>query len=81
MKPLYTSDDTAKLPKEVPGKYPYTRGPYATMYTQRPWTIRQVGLVCSFALCKRERERERHAHTKRGEIEHVLHEITSHKII
>ena len=30
---------------------------------------------------ERERERERHAHTKRGEIEHVLHEITSHKII
>ena len=26
----------------MPGKYPYTRGPYPTMYTQRPWTIRQV---------------------------------------
>ncbi|MCB9750445.1 MAG: methylmalonyl-CoA mutase [Myxococcales bacterium] len=25
----------------VPGVLPYTRGPYATMYTQRPWTIRQ----------------------------------------
>ena len=24
-----------------PGLPPYTRGPYATMYTQRPWTIRQ----------------------------------------
>lgn len=26
---------------ELPGVYPYTRGPYATMYTARPWTIRQ----------------------------------------
>ncbi len=27
--------------RTVPGLPPYTRGPYATMYTQRPWTIRQ----------------------------------------
>ena len=26
---------------ELPGIYPYTRGPYATMYTVKPWTIRQ----------------------------------------
>jgi len=26
---------------EFPGNYPYMRGPYATMYTARPWTIRQ----------------------------------------
>ena len=26
---------------EYPGVAPYTRGPYATMYAQRPWTIRQ----------------------------------------
>lgn len=26
---------------EMPGVFPYTRGPYATMYTYRPWTIRQ----------------------------------------
>jgi len=26
---------------EFPGVYPFTRGPYATMYTGRPWTIRQ----------------------------------------
>ncbi|ESO10878.1 hypothetical protein HELRODRAFT_97089 [Helobdella robusta] len=41
VKPLYTRDDTAEMAKEVPGKYPFTRGPYATMYTGRPWTIRQ----------------------------------------
>lgn len=28
-------------PEEVPGEFPYTRGPYATMYTNKPWTIRQ----------------------------------------
>ena len=29
------------LPEEIPGEFPYTRGPYPTMYAQRPWTIRQ----------------------------------------
>ncbi|XP_022079947.1 methylmalonyl-CoA mutase, mitochondrial-like isoform X2 [Acanthaster planci] len=41
IKPLYTRQDTAKHDEELPGRYPYTRGPYPTMYTQRPWTIRQ----------------------------------------
>ena len=27
--------------EEEPGEFPYTRGPYATMYTHRPWTVRQ----------------------------------------
>lgn len=27
--------------EELPGKFPYTRGPYPTMYANRPWTIRQ----------------------------------------
>jgi len=26
---------------EMPGVFPYTRGPYATMYTYKPWTVRQ----------------------------------------
>ena len=40
---LYTSRDlTARGFREsLPGSYPYRRGPYETMYTQRPWTIRQ----------------------------------------
>lgn len=41
VKPVYTLDDTKTVPNELPGKFPYTRGPYATMYTYRPWTIRQ----------------------------------------
>ncbi|KAK6742986.1 hypothetical protein RB195_010326 [Necator americanus] len=44
IKPLYLKDDRKcdeGKPSELPGKYPFTRGPYPTMYTQRPWTIRQ----------------------------------------
>ncbi|XP_072498507.1 methylmalonyl-CoA mutase, mitochondrial [Notamacropus eugenii] len=41
IKPLYSSKDTKELPEELPGMKPYTRGPYPTMYTFRPWTIRQ----------------------------------------
>ena len=35
--------DVARLPHEfsMPGEPPFVRGPYASMYTQRPWTIRQ----------------------------------------
>eukprot|EP00111_Clytia_hemisphaerica_P022208 TCONS_00065259-protein len=41
IKPLYTKDDTTDVENETPGSFPFTRGPYATMYTYRPWTIRQ----------------------------------------
>jgi methylmalonyl-CoA mutase N-terminal domain/subunit len=41
IKPAYTPDDLAGLEPELPGEYPYTRGPYPTMYRGRPWTIRQ----------------------------------------
>jgi methylmalonyl-CoA mutase N-terminal domain/subunit len=41
IKPVYTSDDVAGLESELPGEFPFTRGPYTTMYRGRPWTIRQ----------------------------------------
>jgi len=41
IKPLYTKDDVKNLEDELPGAFPFTRGPYPTMYAQRPWTIRQ----------------------------------------
>ena len=43
VKPLYTAADTADLPyaNTLPGFEPYLRGPQATMYAVRPWTIRQ----------------------------------------
>ena len=43
VKPLYTKDDLAGLAHldGMPGIAPYVRGPRATMYANRPWTIRQ----------------------------------------
>ncbi|OYT86544.1 MAG: methylmalonyl-CoA mutase [Burkholderiales bacterium PBB6] len=43
VKPLYTAEDTANLPhaNTLPGFAPFVRGPQATMYAVRPWTIRQ----------------------------------------
>lgn len=39
--PLCTAADVADLDPGLPGFAPYARGPYASMYTGRPWTIRQ----------------------------------------
>ena len=43
VKPLYTAADVADLPNAntLPGFEPFIRGPQATMYAVRPWTIRQ----------------------------------------
>lgn len=43
VKPLYTAADTEKLEHldYVAGIPPFFRGPYATMYVMRPWTVRQ----------------------------------------
>ena len=43
VKPLYTAADLKGLPHTdtLPGFPPYLRGPQATMYAVRPWTIRQ----------------------------------------
>jgi len=43
VKPLYTAADleSLELQNSLPGVFPFARGPYATMYTNRPWTIRQ----------------------------------------
>ncbi|HCH20629.1 MAG: methylmalonyl-CoA mutase [Cellvibrionales bacterium] len=43
LNPLYTADDLAELEfaNTMPGFDPFIRGPQATMYAGRPWTIRQ----------------------------------------
>ncbi len=43
VKPLYTREDLESMPhvNTLPGVPPYVRGPMATMYAGRPWTIRQ----------------------------------------
>ena len=45
LKPLYTKADVESVEDEVPGSYPFTRGPYPTMYTNKPWTIRQASTL------------------------------------
>ena len=43
VKPLYTADDVDELDflETYPGVAPFLRGPYPTMYTTQPWTVRQ----------------------------------------
>jgi methylmalonyl-CoA mutase cobalamin-binding domain/chain len=45
VKRLYTAADVADILLEdigLPGRYPFTRGPYPTMYRSRHWTMRQI---------------------------------------
>ncbi len=45
VKRTYTAADLAETPPEdigLPGRYPFTRGPYPTMYRSRNWTMRQI---------------------------------------
>jgi methylmalonyl-CoA mutase N-terminal domain/subunit len=45
LKRVYTALDVADTPLSdvgLPGQYPYTRGPYPTMYRGRFWTMRQI---------------------------------------
>src|SRR3954468_9357225 len=37
LEPVYGADDA-----EFPGVYPYTRGPRASMYRAKPWTLRML---------------------------------------
>ncbi|MCF8539480.1 MAG: methylmalonyl-CoA mutase [Candidatus Nanopelagicales bacterium] len=45
IKPVYDTSDLTDFDPAValgePGEYPYTRGVYSSMYTGRPWTMRQ----------------------------------------
>ena len=41
IKPVYRPADIASEPAPDPGEFPYTRGPYPTMYRGRLWTMRQ----------------------------------------
>ena len=58
--PLYGAGEVAPGVEErlgEPGQYPYTRGVYASMYTGRPWTMRQYA---GFGTAKESNERYRH---------------------
>jgi methylmalonyl-CoA mutase, N-terminal domain len=59
IRPLYGPDDLAPGLEErlgAPGEYPFTRGVYASMYTGRPWTMRQYA---GFGTAKESNERYR----------------------
>jgi methylmalonyl-CoA mutase N-terminal domain/subunit len=64
IKPVYTAED-ATTELELPGEYPYTRGPYPDMYRGRPWTMRQYA---GFASAEESNERYRYllAHGQTG---------------
>ena len=40
-KEIYKAEDRSEYSETLPGLPPFTRGPYPTMYTTRPWTVRQ----------------------------------------
>ncbi len=60
IEPLYGPGDLAPGLDErlgEPGSFPYTRGVYPSMYTGRPWTMRQYA---GFGTAKESNERYRH---------------------
>ena len=60
IEPVYGPDDVAAgLPERLgePGDHPYTRGVYRSMYTGRPWTMRQYA---GFGTATESNERYRH---------------------
>jgi methylmalonyl-CoA mutase, N-terminal domain len=57
VKPVYTEQDVEGLEPELPGEFPFTRGPYKDMYRGRPWTIRQYA---GFASAEETNERFRY---------------------
>ncbi len=64
VKPLYTAADVDGLELEPPGTYPFTRGPYPTMYRGRPWTIRQYA---GFGSAEETNERFRYLLARRAD--------------
>jgi methylmalonyl-CoA mutase N-terminal domain/subunit len=55
--PVYGPADAPSAPQELPGEFPFTRGPYPDMYRGRPWTIRQYA---GFASAEETNERFRY---------------------
>jgi methylmalonyl-CoA mutase N-terminal domain/subunit len=60
IEPLYSAGDLAPGLEDrlgAPGQFPFTRGVYPSMYTGRPWTMRQYA---GFGTAKESNERYRH---------------------
>jgi methylmalonyl-CoA mutase N-terminal domain/subunit len=67
VRPLYTELDVTGEGEDLgyPGEYPFTRGPYSTMYRTRLWTMRQFA---GFATAEETNERYKYllAHGQTG---------------
>ena len=78
LKPLYTREDVASLPftDTLPGLEPFIRGPHATMYAGRPWTIRQYA---GFSTAEASNEFYRKALAAGGQGISVAFDLATHR--
>jgi methylmalonyl-CoA mutase len=78
VKPLYTAADLQGLPHAdtLPGFEPYLRGPQATMYAVRPWTIRQYA---GFSTAEESNAFYRKALTAGGQGVSVAFDLATHR--
>jgi methylmalonyl-CoA mutase len=78
VKPLYTAADVAGLPATdtLPGLPPYVRGPQATMYSVRPWTIRQYA---GFSTAEKSNEFYRKSLAAGGQGISVAFDLATHR--
>jgi len=78
IRPLYTAADVADLEyaDTMPGMSPYIRGPQATMYAGRPWTIRQYA---GFSTAKESNAFYRKALAAGGQGVSVAFDLATHR--
>jgi len=78
VKPLYTAADVQDLPHAdtLPGFAPFVRGPQATMYAVRPWTIRQYA---GFSTAEASNEFYRNALAAGGQGVSVAFDLATHR--
>ncbi|WP_412473891.1 methylmalonyl-CoA mutase [Halobacteriovorax sp. YZS-1-1] len=78
MKALYTKEDLAdnELTNTMPGMAPFIRGPRATMYTGRPWTIRQYA---GFSTAKESNDFYKKALAAGGQGVSVAFDLATHR--
>jgi methylmalonyl-CoA mutase len=78
IKPLYTAADLVGIPfvDSLPGFAPFVRGPQATMYTTRPWTIRQYS---GFSTAKESNQFYREALAAGGQGVSVAFDLATHR--
>lgn len=78
VKALYTQSDIDGLPftDTLPGMHPYVRGPMATMYAGRPWTIRQYA---GFSTAEASNEFYRKALAAGGQGISVAFDLATHR--